>query len=344
MVSEIPQRQVITAISDTEDENYVAQLLYSQGFNVIHRAVDFAALEKALSDRGLGSQTTIISTGDFEGIDETWIVENALAGVTVISLNGIALNAHSIMTFIRSQLRLPLVHPSLPLRTETGSSTVSASAKQETISVSGTLGSPGRSFVALRLAQEVHRTKEVELIDADIRDPSLAYLCGIHEVRLPLIVLNRSERPSQLPDSTLLHGGTRVVDLGPLPKLEEMVEDRRWHANLLNRAIDQSTRMIFVVHSSGLGLLRLERFIKEFPVLLRKIPITYVLNQSGTTKQDRAVRERFLLLTTGESQSILPRTDGFAARESSKRTILPATKQGNPFDTEIARIAKALAG
>ena len=40
MRSEIPQIEVITAIADADFEDFVAQLLFSQGWSIIHRAFD----------------------------------------------------------------------------------------------------------------------------------------------------------------------------------------------------------------------------------------------------------------------------------------------------------------
>ena len=57
---------------------------------------------------------------------------------------------------------------------------------------------------------------------------------------------------------------------------------------------------------SGLSLLRLEKFIKDFPILLRKIPIIYTLNQAGNSREERALERKFLKMVEGESSVVIP--------------------------------------
>jgi hypothetical protein len=91
-----------------------------------------------------------------------------------------------------------------------------------------------------------------------------------------------------------------------MPSLGEMVNDRRWHASLLNSVFDSASQLIFVVKASGLSLLRLEKFIKDFPILLRKIPIIYTLNQAGNSREERALERKFLKMVEGESSVVIP--------------------------------------
>ena len=51
MRSEIPQLEVITAIADAETEDFVSQLLYSQGWSIIYRAIAVMTSSWGISDR-----------------------------------------------------------------------------------------------------------------------------------------------------------------------------------------------------------------------------------------------------------------------------------------------------
>jgi hypothetical protein len=53
MKSEIPQLQVVTAISDSDCEDFVSQLLFSQGWSIIFRAIDMAGLMEFLEARNI---------------------------------------------------------------------------------------------------------------------------------------------------------------------------------------------------------------------------------------------------------------------------------------------------
>ena len=67
--SEIPQLEVITAIPDADSEDFVAQLLFSQGWNIIYRAFDTASLKAFLDDRGVELRTVIVYQNPFPGFD-----------------------------------------------------------------------------------------------------------------------------------------------------------------------------------------------------------------------------------------------------------------------------------
>ena len=66
MLSEIPQLEVVTAIGDAEAEDYVAQLLFSQGWNIHHRALDFEGLISYIQSSDSKNSQILIST-DCEG-------------------------------------------------------------------------------------------------------------------------------------------------------------------------------------------------------------------------------------------------------------------------------------
>jgi len=69
MRSEIPQLEVITAIHDSESEDFVSQLLFSQGWNIIYRAFDAASLTRFMHSRGSELRTVIIYMTDLPNFD-----------------------------------------------------------------------------------------------------------------------------------------------------------------------------------------------------------------------------------------------------------------------------------
>ena len=64
MKSEIPQLQVVTAISDSDCEDFVSQLLFSQGWSIIFRAIDMAGLMEFLEARNGDLRTVVIYKSD----------------------------------------------------------------------------------------------------------------------------------------------------------------------------------------------------------------------------------------------------------------------------------------
>lgn len=356
MRSEIPQLEVITAIADAETEDFVSQLLYSQGWSIIYRAIDLISLTGAIADRGNILRTVVIYSADLPGLEEQGIEADFLPTITFINLDGVTINSHSVMTHIRSQLRLPLIQSvagQLVLR-ENDLPVTTKPRTPKLITVTGTTGAPGRTHLAYSLANHLSLQRSVCLIDADLRSPSLAYLAGSAlgtSHRCQLVTLDQGEKPTQIP---LIEGGLRelsIVDIGALPPVQEFINDRRWQASLINHILESTSSLIFVAKSSGLSLLRLEQFIAEFPILLRKIPIIYILNQKGSTRADQAIEKRFMSLTAGEDRFVLPRDQRPLAiesssprgRESSSRFSFinrsPLAKSNSRLGKEIDKIA-----
>ena len=74
MRSEIPQLEVITAIADADFEDFVAQLLFSQGWSIIYRAFDAMAMQDFLQSR-TSLRTVIIYKADLPGMSSQILME-----------------------------------------------------------------------------------------------------------------------------------------------------------------------------------------------------------------------------------------------------------------------------
>ena len=311
MKSEIPQLQVVTAISDSECEDFVSQLLFSQGWSIIYRAIDMAGLMEFLDARKGELRTVVIFKSDLPNFDEALLESASNSKVKNICIDKIETNSHQLMTYIRGQLRLPLIaNAGLANSEKLGaiqSQQVPAERKPCVITITGTVGSPGRSSVALNIANHLAANSQVNLYDADLRAPALEYFIGRagknnENLKLSSLISQEKLIDSKIGDSSAIN----IVDLGSLPPLTEVVNDRRWQAGFINRTLEETTTLIYLCKSNGLSLIRLEQFMSQFPVLLRKLPIIYILNQSGSTREDRALANRFSKMCDGEISFILP--------------------------------------
>ncbi len=345
MPSEIPQLEVITAIAEVETEDFIAQLLFSQGWNIIHRAIDFSGLLVALENRHSLLRTVVIYSSDLPNLDSVQLaeIESRSSAFSIICIDGVNINSHAVMTHIRGKLRLPLIYQN-QAPTKSDNLPVAAPKKQKLITVTGTAGSPGRSHLTLLLAGYFSWRTHVHVIDADLRSPSLAYMAGTRpqsNERFTLSTLQIENKPSELPTSEMKD--LTFIDIGALPSLREVVTDRRWHAAFINTVLEQTSSLIYITKSSGLGLLRLENFIAEFPILLRKIPILYVLNQRTSSREDRAIEARFNSLTSGEAAFVLPQ-DPRPIQPSAPRTKgLDLFSGSSKLAKEIDKIAQSIA-
>ena len=362
MRTEIPQLQVVTAIADSDSEDFVSQLLFSQGWSIIFRAIDSKSLVDFLANRGEMLRTVIIYQSDLPGFEIGIFESLTTVTVTTICVDEIPMNSHLLMTHIRSQLRLPLLISATAM-TKTGvlsgnsekhlefnrddrakqakqakqESAPTKEKKQRVITLSGTSGSPGRSCIAFNIASQLSATASVELVDADFRAPALSYFLG------------RSGPANQTLKLRELRGGVEqekfiptksvefsIIDLGALPPLGDVVNDRRWPGKFINSVLEETTSLIYLCNSSGLSLIRLEAFMSQFPILLRKIPIIYLLNQAGNSREDRAIGKAFQSLTKGEVNFVLP------SDPRSRDGFNSASRRGTPFTKEIGKIVAEL--
>ena len=311
MKSEIPQLQVVTAISDSDCEDFVSQLLFSQGWSIIYRAIDMAGLMEFLETRNGDLRTVVIFKSDLPNFSNELLESAANSKVKNICIDDIEINSHKLMTFIRGQLRLPLIANSSASNSnqiENSQSSQNPSTRKPcVITITGTVGAPGRSSIALNIANYLAASSQVNLFDADTRAPALEYFigrAGNNHQNLNLVNLVSQEKSIEVTIGKT--SSVSIVDLGPLPPLTEVVNDRRWQAGFINRTLEETTTLIYLCKSNGLSLIRLEQFMSQFPVLLRNLPIIYILNQSGSTREDRALSNRFLKMCEGETAFTLP--------------------------------------
>lgn len=290
MRSEIPQLDVVTAIGDAEAEDYIAQLLFTQGWNIIYRAFDMNSLQEFLNNRAKELRTVLVYRRDLTDFDISIIDSFASPSLTAISLDDIAMNSHLIMQHIRTHLRLPLI-----INKPQWSQEIQEPKKFKTILVTGTAGAPGRSTIAVNLALE----SNLPIVDLDFRSPAIKYLIERSDLNIPVLNLEE-EKPREYRPSE-----SAILDIGQLPPIGEMVNDRRWQAVLMNSAFEVATKLIYVCKANGLSLIRLTKFIEEFPILLRKIPIIYVFNLAGNSREERAMERGFSKIVAGESSIII---------------------------------------
>jgi hypothetical protein len=338
MKSEIPQLQVVTAISDSDCEDFVSQLLFSQGWSIIYRAIDMAGLMDFLDARKGELRTVVIFKSDLPNFDEALLESASNSKVKNICIDEIETNSHKLMTYIRGQLRLPLITNSVIANTVLANPEKSMARKPCVITITGTVGAPGRSSVALNLANYLAASSLVNLYDADLRAPALEYFIGragknSENLKLTSLISQEKLIESNIGDTSSIN----IVDLGPLPPLTEVVNDRRWQAGFINRTLEETTTLIYLCKSNGLSLIRLEQFMSQFPVLLRKLPIIYILNQSGGTREDRALANRFSKMCDGETSFVLPMN-----HRINTNLAEPAKRESGFGRTisEIGRIAK----
>ena len=329
------ERWIVTALGDADAEDYLAQLLFSQGWNIVHRGLDMDSVEGfVLAWRG--AKLTLIYTLDFPGI--TLGLISALdqdSQITVVSIDNIPINAHALMTTIRGQLRAPLIHSDVAPIENTDvqqSPQLRSRVSPSQIVITGTVGAPGRTTLALALARRLAQEAPVELMDADLVAP-----CCEHFWRgeASLVIFDASTKATSLPDNEL----ARVIDLGALGRLGADATDRRWQSVLRTNVLEGASSTIFVAAGTELGLHRLSEFISDLPILINKRNLIFVLNKSGKAKHDKALTAEFEKKVAGYPWERV-------SMDYSLHSALAAPTQlfmgENRFTKEVAKIANLI--
>ncbi len=352
--SEIPQLEVVTAIPDAESEDFLAQLLYSQGWSIVHRALDTNSINEFMRKRGVELRTVIVYQSGFPGFNEETLLEFSSPTITFISLDSIDFTSHEIMVAIRGKLRSPMLHAgnSQTIESEeiplSSSKSIPSSIKRlnrppgtrqrerKIIAITGSTGAPGRTRFATVLAEEFSQQTSVILIDADIRSHGISHhVANSQKNHIEVFPLDRENRPTQIPDGE----ETTVVDLGTLPGLAEAVNDRRWHGSLINNVLDRASHLVYLSKSTSSSMAELSAFLREYPLLQKRLPVTYVCVLSGHSRELREWESKFLSLTAGESRHILRENQ---LESTTTSGILNSIRPGSSRRKEIAKIAISL--
>ena len=334
MLDEIPTLEVITAIENPDFEDYVAELLYSQGWSIVHRALDGYSLPEILSERQ-GLRTLLVYTSGIPGFTSEILLHQESLGFIAISLDAAdgRLNPHLIMSAIRSRVQSPQkLAQSRPTLTRTLEQAVQ---KRRVITLTGTSGSPGRSIMAKAIAEELALSLPTMLVDADFRNRSLTR--SFHRDDRPsfeFASLDPALRPMNLPEV-----GEReisIIDLGTVPPLNDLMNDRRWQAAFLTSALEQSSHLLYICKSTAASIAELQEFISAPPAVLRTVPITFLcISQSGT-RSDRQEVARFDSLLSGSRKAVIQQ------RMLFNTSTIPLLTTPTRSKKEIARIALSL--
>ena len=187
------ERTIVTAIGDADAEDYLAQLMFSQGWNIVHRGMDADSLHNFF-ETSYGAGATLIYTRDFVGANDSFFTDlGEKHGLILISIDNIPVNAHSLMSVIRQKLRAPLIHSEEP--SQSAVVQLSTPVHAQTVVVTGTVGAPGRTTIAIALARKLSSANEVELVDADIEAPACVEMMAKSPGgRLLVTTINPTER------------------------------------------------------------------------------------------------------------------------------------------------------
>jgi len=295
---------VVTAISNNDDEESVAHLLHSQGCNIIFRALNLQLLTEFLSRHDL--EIIVIYSKEFL---TTSHIEELL--INSSSTKFIELSPGVNKQFLLGQLaqisRPPLIHQLARVNNLTA--------------VFGSFGSPGISTIANHLAVAT----------------SARVIAPTHHNLRPLTTAAVDVISAAQLDKTLSDIGSDpvVIDAGACINLTKILSDRRASAQWLSQSLICAKSIIYVVKANDNGMIYLSEFVSDFKKVINPPKILYVLNQQRFDRKGEVIQAKFLELIGSQIHVQVPYD---RRSEQSQTGGLARFWRNTTFNKQIAKI------
>ena len=270
-----PRLDLITAISNSDQEEKIAALLHSQGCNIIYRALNSDLLNAFLASNQ--SAVSLVYSQDFMTAAKLKELSTSFAGLRMIQLTE-DLNSQELLKQLAQISRPPLLHQ--------------LARANNIIAVLGTPGSPGISTITNHLAV----FKSAQVIAAEhhnLRPQSSA----------KVETIAASELDKKL---VALGSGLAIIDSGTSVALTKTISDRRMNALWLSHSLACAGKLIYVVEANDNGISYLAEFVSDFKNILNPPPIFYVLNQQRFDRRGQSIQRKFLEVVGNQPSFQIP--------------------------------------
>ena len=257
---------LITAISNSEKEDNIAELLFSQGCKIIYRALNVELLERFL-DTNL-QQSNIIFSKDFLREKDLLYFSNKFKVHRFIETSTLSDDRLNLLTELSQISKPPLIHK--------------LSRRGNLTTVIGSPGSPGISTIANHLALNID-AKVIAGIHHNIRPKSSCEVINIAPSDLIENIGKISEK------NLLIDGGSAI-------SLTSTLSDRRLNGRWLYQSMNSSANLIYVINADDNGIFYLGRFVEDFANVINPPKIIYILNNARFDRTGRMIQKKFLEL------------------------------------------------
>jgi Flp pilus assembly CpaE family ATPase len=309
LLNQTAELSVVTAIKDPEFEAMVAGTLFSQGWNVIFRALDVASLESFLAT-STESKPLLIYSSDVSDLDPK--ILSALSPYLDRAIGFLASHHSQVMdgyltrprdeiellAMIRSPHRAPMLR--------------SVSAHQipsrcRMIALTGVNHGEGVTLAALNLAIELTLTgKKVLLVDAHHQMPAIATILGerhankevLKEVSPTLQIFEITRHNASHAVELILDASLNVdfilIDLALIAHSEPSLLDRRWESIFSTWVLEGADDVWIFASPRVVSSRALREITAALPQMTIRGRITFLLTQRLPGKKGDEQEEKFL--------------------------------------------------
>lgn len=308
-VSEL-KLNLITAISSSDQEEIVASLLYSQGCNIIYRAITLDGLTKFLSE--LKTLVSVLYSKEFGSQAELTKLIKVFKQHNFIEIDD-RFDPLSLISNLAGITRPALLQQLVRL--------------DNLVTVIGSPDSPGISTITNHLAIEL----------------SASLITSNHHNLRPLGLSKVNQIPASELGKTLEEFGKDqlIIDGGSTTSLTKILADRRVNAQWLSQSISCSRYLVYIVKSGDNGMIYLSEFISDFNNLINAPMLICVLNQQRFDRYGQVIQKRFNDLASFYPIFALPYDIGASRAMNSSQSKYKFWRN-SAFSNQIAKIGNHL--
>ena len=308
-VSEL-KLNLITAISSSDQEEIVASLLYSQGCNIIYRAITLDGLTKFLSE--LKTLVSVLYSKEFGIQAELTKLIKVFKQHNFIEIDD-RFDPLSLISNLAGITRPALLQQLVRL--------------DNLVTVIGSPDSPGISTITNHLAIEL----------------SASLIISNHHNLRPLGLSKVNQIPASELGKTLEEFGKDqlIIDGGSTTSLTKILADRRVNAQWLSQSISCSRYLVYIVKSGDNGMIYLSEFISDFNNLINAPMLICVLNQQRFDRYGQVIQKRFNDLASFYPIFALPYDIGASRAMNSSQSKYKFWRN-SAFSNQIAKIGNHL--
>lgn len=356
---------VITAISNSESEGFVAGTLFAQGWSVVFRAIDFDSLElfiKANPDISKGA--LLIYGTDLPGLTKVRVdgieskIRHSIGFATsddsepdFAQLHRVPAQVSDLVAIVRGFIRAPMLRPhNIEQR-------INRRAKVIALGSAGSY--TGCSVISINLAMELSALgKSTLLVEANFRAPSISVFLAMRNVAKspnwtsigPNLCLAEITQEQALCVNDLMERATSdfdyvVIDIGSISGLSNRLTDRRWTSTVTTWCCDQGDELIVVSRADYLGQHRLSQVIDLLQHTSIRSSISFLLNMKSSGKRGDLEQSRFDSLVeqvkTVRRRSITKDLRAVAGAEDERATLIE-TNERSTLRRSIADLAREI--
>lgn len=300
------------ALTSHEVEDRVIEILSTQGFMLLFRAVTLEQLAEFVNEVET-SERLVILTEEISLVNSFLLPHRNYIKTLHLDQDLIKSN-ETLISAVNEAMRQPQVEMRGFGR---------SGAHPSWITVTGSSSSPGISTVALNIATEMANIRPCSVIDGDNRNHDLHIFLGTRKEGET--VLNPSlsylgiidDRDREKLNSA--NAKTCVIDAGAMPRINEnIMSDRRLVTRETLDRIFQSKQLIYITQPDHRAQLELDSFLDFSEMELSRHHISFVINRVGGSQRQKSIVKSLRNRIGDKPTFLIPRDDALFDRAQGR--------------------------